>query len=141
MKKWKDRFIVLRACKTIECFKSKKALESSKSPRKVIDIRECINLEVGLEYKELQHIFSLGTFKRAFFFAAPSDALMLQWVDNIEKVKNAIEGELDNDTCVYALWVVVTHTHTYILLLPLEGYKEYSTIPSVCIVVKHQMLG
>lgn len=103
MKKWKDRFIVLRACKTIECFKSKKALESSKSPRKVIDIRECINLEVGLEYKELQHIFSLGTFKRAFFFAAPSDALMLQWVDNIEKVKNAIEGELDNDTCVCAL--------------------------------------
>ena len=92
IQKWKDRFILLRACKTLECFKSKKALESSKAPRKVIDLRECINLEVGLEYKELQHIFSLGTFKRTFFFGAPSDALMLQWVDNIEKVKNAIDG-------------------------------------------------
>ena len=59
----------------------------------MIDLRECINLEVGLEYKELQHILSLGTFKRTFFFAAPSDALMLQWVDNIEKVKNAHDGE------------------------------------------------
>lgn len=80
----------------MECYKSKKAAESSKNPRKVIDLRECINLEVGLEYKELQHIMSLGTFKRTFFLAAPSDALMLQWIDNIEKVKNAIDGKPHN---------------------------------------------
>jgi hypothetical protein len=92
-KKWKDRFIALRANKTLECYKTKKAMDTFKSPRKVIDLRECINLEVGLEYKELQHIFSLGTFKRTFFFATPSDALMLQWVDNIEKVKNAADGD------------------------------------------------
>ena len=43
-----------------------------KSPRRVIDLRECINLEVGLEYKNLSHIMSLGTFKRTFFMAAPA---------------------------------------------------------------------
>ena len=84
---------MLKANKTLVCFKSKKALDSSKAPKKVIDLRECINLEVGLEYKDQQHIFSLGTFKRTFFFGAPSDALMLQWVDSIEKVKNATDGE------------------------------------------------
>ena len=37
--------------------------------------------------------FSPGTFKRTFFFAAPSDALMLQWANVLEKVKNAQDGE------------------------------------------------
>ena len=83
----------MRANKILECYKTKKSLDSSKSPRKAIDLRECINLEVGLEYKDVQHIISLGTFKKTFFFAAPSDAVMLQWIDNIEKVKNAEEGE------------------------------------------------
>lgn len=76
----------------LECYKTKKALDSSKSPRKVLNLRECINLEVGLEYKDVLHIISLGTFKRTFFFAAPSDAVMLQWIDNMEKVKNAGDG-------------------------------------------------
>ncbi len=80
----------------MECFKTKKAMDSSKNPRKVIDLRECINLEVGLEYKDQQHIFSLGTFKRTFFFGAPSDALMLQWVDCIEKVKSATDSKFEN---------------------------------------------
>lgn len=92
--KWKDRFFVLRANKILECHKSRKAAAaSSKAPRKVIDLRSCITLEVGLEYRELQHILSLGTFKKTFFFAAHSDALMLQWGDNIEKVKNASDGK------------------------------------------------
>lgn len=77
----------------LECYKSRKAAAPGKSPRKVIDLRSCITLEVGLEYRELQHILSLGTFKKTFFFAAHSDALMLQWGDNIEKVKNALDGE------------------------------------------------
>ncbi len=64
-----------------------------KSPRRVIDLRECISLEIGLEYKQLQHVLSLGTFKRTFFVAAPSDALMLQWANVLEKVKNATDGE------------------------------------------------
>lgn len=54
---------------------------------------------MGLEYRELQHILSLGTFKKTYFFAAHSDALMLQWGDNIEKVKNALDGE--SEYCVY----------------------------------------
>lgn len=57
-----------------------------------MDLRECINLEIGLEYKSLQHIMSLGTFKRTFFYAAPSDPLMLQWADVLEKAKNATDG-------------------------------------------------
>ena len=40
-------------------------------------------------------IFPPGTFKRTFFFAAPSDALMLQWANVLEKVKNAEEGECE----------------------------------------------
>ena len=92
IQKWHERYFVLRANKTFECYKSRKAAETSKSPRRTIDLRECINLEVGLEYKSLQHILSLGTFKRAFFVAAPSDALMLQWANVLEKVKNAQEG-------------------------------------------------
>lgn len=93
MQKWKERYIILRANKLLECYKSRKAASSSKTPRKVIDLRNCIAMEVGLEYRDFQSIFSLGTFKKTFFFAAPSDALMLQWGDNIEKVKNAIDGK------------------------------------------------
>lgn len=76
----------------MEIHKSRKASEALKAPRRVIDLRECISLEVGLEYKNLQHILSLGTFKRTFFLAAPSDPLMLQWGNVLEKVKNAEEG-------------------------------------------------
>ncbi|KAL5505170.1 hypothetical protein EMCRGX_G006562 [Ephydatia muelleri] len=92
-KKWHQRYIVLRANKTLECHKSQKAATTSKPPRRVIDLRECINLELGLEYKDLQHVLCLGTFKRSFFFAAPSDAMMLQWSNVLESVKNATEGE------------------------------------------------
>ena len=91
--KWHERYFVLRANRTLECHKSKKAVEARKSPRRIVDLRECINLEIGLEYKNLQHIMSLGTFKRTFFYAAPSDPLMLQWTDVLEKAKNAKDGE------------------------------------------------
>ncbi len=89
--KWHERYFILRANRTLECHKSKK---SQKSPRRVVDLRECINLEVGLEYKNLQHVMSLGTFKRTFFYAAPSDPLMLQWADVLEKAKNAKDSKL-----------------------------------------------
>ena len=92
--KWHERYFVLRSNKTLECYKSRKAAESSRTPRRIIDLRECISLEIGLEYKHLQHILSLGTFKRTFFLAAPSDALMLQWAHVMEKVKNAQDGQL-----------------------------------------------
>ena len=59
-----------------------------------MDLRACINLEIGLEYKSVQHIMSLGTFKRTFFYAAPSDPLMLLWADVLEKAKNAKDGKL-----------------------------------------------
>ena len=97
----------MRANKSLECFKTKKAMESSKNPRKMIDLRECINLEVGLEYKDQQHIFSLGTFKRTFFFGAPSDALMLQWVDCIEKVKNANDSECVQSTLIFMFAILI----------------------------------
>ena len=58
--KWHERYFVLRSNKTLECHKSKKATEAMRSPRRIIDLRECINLEIGLEYKNLQHILSLG---------------------------------------------------------------------------------
>ena len=70
-----------------------KAAESHKAPRRTIDLRECISLEIGLEYRNYEHILSLGTFKRTFFLAAPSDALMLQWANVLEKTKNAKDGE------------------------------------------------
>lgn len=92
LQKWHERYFLLRANKTIEIHKSRKAAETQKSPRKVIDLRECISLELGLEYKNLQHILSLGTFKRTFFLGAPSSALMLQWGNVLEKVKNAEPG-------------------------------------------------
>lgn len=66
-----------------------------------MDLRECINLEIGLEYKSLQHIMSLGTFKRTFFYAAPSDPLMLQWADVLEKAKNAEDGEWSCEIWIY----------------------------------------
>ncbi len=84
---------MLKANRTLETFKTRKAAMSHKSPRRVIDLRSCINLEIGLEYKNQQHILSIGTFKRTFFFAAPSDPLMLQWSYLLEKTKNAQEGE------------------------------------------------
>ena len=93
MQKWHERYFLLRANKTIEIHKSRKAAESQKTPRRVIDLRECISLELGLEYKNLQHILSLGTFKRTFFLAAPSNALMLQWGNVLEKVKSATSGK------------------------------------------------
>lgn len=93
LQKWHERYFLLRANKTIEIHKSRKAAETQKSPRKVIDLRECISLELGLEYKNLQHILSLGTFKRTFFLGAPSNALMLQWGNVLEKVKNAESGK------------------------------------------------
>ena len=83
---------MLRANKTIEIYKSRKAAEALKTPRRVIDLRECISLELGLEYKNLQYVLSLGTFKRTFFLAAPSDPLMLQWGNVLQKVKSAQEG-------------------------------------------------
>lgn len=43
----------------------------------------------------MQHIMSLGTFKRTFFYAAPSDPLMLQWADVLENAKNSKDGELE----------------------------------------------
>ena len=98
----------------LECYKSRKAATPRKSPRKVIDLRSCIALEVGLEYRELQHILSLGTFKKTFFFAAHSDALMLQWGDNIEKVKNALDGECDtvsNMVCDHTRCALTTCNH------------------------------
>lgn len=72
-----------------------KAAESHKTPRRIIDLRECISLEIGLEYGNYEHILSLGTFKRTFFFAAPSDALMLQWANVLEKTKNAQDGKYE----------------------------------------------
>jgi len=45
-----------------------------------------------LEYKNLKHILSIGTFRRTFFLAAPSDPLMLQWAYVMEMVKNAQDG-------------------------------------------------
>ena len=60
-----------------------------------MDLRECINLEVGLEYKNYQYVVCLATFKRIFFFAAPSDLVMFQWSTYLEKVKNAQDGESD----------------------------------------------
>lgn len=92
LQRWRNRFFVLRANKTIEVYKCQKAAEALKTPRKIIDLRECISLELGLEYKNLQHILSLGTFKRTYFFVAPSNALMLQWGNVLEKLKNAEEG-------------------------------------------------
>ena len=92
IQKWHERYFLLRANKTIEIHKSRKAAEAQKTPRRVIDLRECISLELGLEYKNLQHILSLGTFERTFFLAAPSNALMLQWGNVLEKVKSAESG-------------------------------------------------
>ena len=107
MQKWHERYFLLRANKTIEIHKSRKAAEAQKAPRRVIDLRECISLELGLEYKNLQHILSLGTFKRTFFLAAPSNALMLQWGNVLEKVKSAVSGKFSNThVCVCV--------HTYI---------------------------
>ena len=94
VQKWHERYFLLRANKTIEIHKSRRAAEAQKTPRRVIDLRECISLELGLEYKNLQHILSLGTFKRTFFLGAPSDALMLQWGNVLEKVKGAVSGKL-----------------------------------------------
>ena len=94
LQKWHERYFLLRANKTIEIHKSRRAAEAQKTPRRVIDLRECISLELGLEYKNLQHILSLGTFKRTFFLGAPSDALMLQWGNVLEKVKGAVSGRL-----------------------------------------------
>lgn len=94
--KWHERHFVLRANRTLECYKSMKAAESHKTPRRIIDLRECISLEIGLEYRNYEHILSLGTFKRTFFFAAPSDALMLQWANVLEKTKNAQDGKNTN---------------------------------------------
>ena len=90
--KWHDRYFLLRANKTLALFKTRKAAEAGRTPRRVIDLRSCINLEMGLEYKALQHVFCLGTFKRSFFFAAASDMVMLHWAYMLEKVKNAQEG-------------------------------------------------
>jgi len=59
-----------------------------------MDLRECINLEVGLEYKNYQYVICIGTFERVFFFAAPSDLVMYQWSTYLEKVKNTHDGEL-----------------------------------------------
>lgn len=101
IQKWHERYFLLRANKTIEIHKSRKAAEAQKTPRRVIDLRECISLELGLEYKNLQHILSLGTFKRTFFLGAPSNALMLQWGNVLEKVKGAVSGKL-----------TVNHTYT-----------------------------
>lgn len=92
LQKWHERYFLLRANKTIEIHKSRKAAEAQKAPRRAIDLRECISLELGLEYKNLRHILSIGTFKRTFFLAAPSNALMLQWGNVLEKVKNAEGG-------------------------------------------------
>lgn len=92
-KKWHERYFILKANRTLECYKSKKAAGAQKSPRRIVDLRECINLEIGLEYKSLQHIMSLGTFKRTFFYAAPSAPSMLQWADVLEKAKNAEDGD------------------------------------------------
>lgn len=94
IQKWHERYFILRANRTLECHKSRKAASAQKSPRRIVDLRECINLEIGLEYKSLQHIMSMGTFKRTFFYAAPSDPLMLQWADVLEKAKNAKDSEL-----------------------------------------------
>ena len=100
--KWHERYFLLRANKMIEIHKSRKAAEAQKAPRRVIDLRECISLELGLEYKNLQHILSIGTFKRTFFLAAPSNALMLQWGNVLEKVKNA-EGGMSNLLHIHSL--------------------------------------
>jgi hypothetical protein len=80
-----------------------KAAESRKAPRRIIDLRECISLEIGLEYRNYEHILTLGTFKRTFFFAAPSDALMLQWANVLEKTKNAQDGKYNQD--MICLWI------------------------------------
>lgn len=49
---------------------------------------------------------SLGTFKRTFFFAAPSDPLMLQWADVLEKTKNASDGKFKMLASTYILVLV-----------------------------------
>ena len=92
IQKWHERYFILRSNKTLECHKSKRAADMLKSPRRIIDLRECISLEIGLEYKNLKHILSVGTFRRTFFLAAPSDPLMLQWAYVMEMVKNAQDG-------------------------------------------------
>lgn len=94
LQKWHERYFILRANRTLECYKSLKAAESNKSPRRIIDLRECISLEIGLEYRNYEHILSLGTFKRTFFLAAPSDPLMLQWANVLEKTKSAQDGKI-----------------------------------------------
>lgn len=109
MQKWHERYFLLRANKTIEIHKSRKAAEAKKTPRRVIDLRECISLELGLEYKNLQHILSLGTFKRTFFLAAPSNALMLQWGNVLQKVKSAASGKC-MDTYIPTI-AVYMHQH------------------------------
>ena len=101
MQRWHERFFVLRANRTLELYKSLKAAESHKAPRRIIDLRECISLEIGLEYKNYEHILSLGTFKRTFFFAAPSDALMLQWTNVLEKTKSAQDGKC---VCIHTVY-------------------------------------
>ncbi len=83
----------MRANRTFEFYKSKKAADAQKAPRRIVDLRECINLEVGLEYKTYQYVMCISTFKRIFFFAAPSDLVMFQWSTYLEKVKNARNGE------------------------------------------------
>ncbi len=83
-----------------------KAAESHKAPRRIIDLRECISLEIGLEYRNYEHILTLGTFKRTFFFAAPSDALMLQWANVLEKTKNAQDGKYNQDMIEFR-WMII----------------------------------
>jgi len=113
---------------------------SGKTARRVIDLRSCINLEIGLEYKNLQYILSIGTFKRTFFFAAASDPLMLQWAYLLEKTKAAQNGGLIVHCALY-IYVVWKYSMTT-LCIDTTGMKEfYNKANEIVLIFPVNILG
>lgn len=81
---------MLRANRFLEYYKSPSHANSI--PKGVIDLRECIRMEVGLQFRKMRHILSVQTYQRLYYFNAPNDLVMRQWADLVYKVKEAMEG-------------------------------------------------
>lgn len=92
---------MLRTNRFLEYYKS----PHSSIPKGVIDLRECVRMEVGLQFRKMRHILSVQTYQRLYYFNAPSEVEMRQWADLIYKVKEAMEG-LYND-CLYVINYII----------------------------------
>ncbi|XP_065910013.1 uncharacterized protein [Dysidea avara] len=91
MCRWQKRYFVLRANRFLEYYKSPS--QANSIPKGVIDLRECIRMEVGLQFRKMRHILSVQTYQRLYYFNAPNDLSMRQWADLVYKVKEAMEGD------------------------------------------------